>query len=133
MLLWLLYAMGVYTYPKIHPAKLGSSNSTVESLSHWVCRKIHLAKLESIFLALHTFIFKLQLESIHSTVESMSYWKIHLAKLGSSNSTVVCPGSLYFFPSCYQPDNYIHFVYLPQSTVCTLFFLLSTLLFSNCN
>ena len=72
--LWLIYAMGVYTYPKIHLAKLGSSNSTVESLSYWVCipsRKIHLAKLES-FLALHTFIFKLQLESIHSTVESMS-------------------------------------------------------------
>ena len=27
-LLWLLYALGVYTYPKIHLAKLGSSNST---------------------------------------------------------------------------------------------------------
>ena len=88
--------MGVYTYPKIYVGKLGSSKSTVERLSYWVCitgKEIHLAKLES-FLALHTFIFKLQLESIHSTVESMSYWvciysrKIHVGKLGSSNSTV---------------------------------------------
>ena len=29
-LLWLLYALGLYTYPKIHLDKLGSSNSTVE-------------------------------------------------------------------------------------------------------
>ena len=48
MLLWLLYALSVYTYQKIHLAKLDSSHSTVESLSYWVCitsRKIHLAKL----------------------------------------------------------------------------------------
>ena len=50
MLLWLLYALSVYTYQKIHLAKLDSSHSTVESLSYWVCitsRKIHLAKLGS--------------------------------------------------------------------------------------
>ena len=28
VLLWLLYAMGLYTYQKIHLGKLGSSNST---------------------------------------------------------------------------------------------------------
>ena len=47
MLLWLLYALSVYTYQKIHLAKLDSSHSTVESLSYWVCitsTKIHLAK-----------------------------------------------------------------------------------------
>ena len=33
-LLWSLYALGLYTCRKIHVAKLGSSNSTVESLSY---------------------------------------------------------------------------------------------------
>ena len=38
--LWLIYALGLYTYQKIHRTKLGFSNSTVEScfvpLAHYI-------------------------------------------------------------------------------------------------